>query len=582
MAKAAPALQRPGSQERRSYKGTDRYSAAGRAGCRSSSQRLGVPLAVVIMWFAVASAAGALASHEESIHPSRARPFSAPHQQDPLLEGSPLSWLPSQPVDPTDHLSHARNAFLVAEATDSAAAVHLHLVWEQDNRIRYARGDERGWQVETRFAPPGDSPAIAIGPDGRLHLVYTDVSADGDQLQVRYCVRDAEGWGLPQVIDERRPSSDNPTIALVDDDVHVVWTERLDTHNQLVHARSTNRGQLWESVRPIPDAWGYAPALAAAPDGSLWLSWQSESDARTGQASDIHVSRWDGVCWSAPEDVSQTPMTYSRAPDLLCTGLDEAHITWEEESVDGSLGVYYGARGASGWSAPTLLSQDDGSQPCIAHSAHAGVHVAWDAGQSVHLRSRLGAGSWGDLTPVASAADGIRDVALAADREGRLWAVWSARMETGVWSLFFSSEAPEATVTPSCSPTTSKTPTPTPSPTVTPMPTDATAISPVPSATALASSTMTAPTWNPTPMSVTPSASGRSEIHLPVAFKWGGARPGTSPRFQPKTSALSAAKVGLGPPRQCLTELRDGPRASPGPQGGWSGVCGLGRAVSGL
>ncbi|MBN1402219.1 MAG: exo-alpha-sialidase [Anaerolineae bacterium] len=434
--------------------------------------------------------------------------------------------MPAQPVDPTGNLSHARNAFLLAGLTDHSASPYLHLVWEQDGRVRYARRDGIGWQVEGYFAPTGDSPTIAVGPDGRLHLVYVDISTDSAQLQVHYCVRNAQGWGLPRLVDGGCSLSDHPTIAVVGEQVHVVWTERLDARNQLVHARSTNDGQLWDSVRPIPDAWGYAPVLAVGPDSTLWLAWQSEPEAPTGQASDIYVSRWNGVFWSAPENVSRTPTTDSRAPDLVATAPDEAHIAWEEESADGSPGVYHSARGILGWGAPILLSQDEGRQPSIARTIDAGVYVAWDAGQSVHLRSRSAAGNWDVPLSVASVAGGVRDVALAADREGRPWAVWSAMTEAGVWSLFFSSRVPVATATPTLSVTATST------------------ASLVASVTASAPSTRTVPTWTPTPLSGTPSASATSRVHVPVVLKWGNVGPETSPSFQRRSGASDGPAQG--------------------------------------
>jgi hypothetical protein len=52
------------------------------------------------------------------------------------------------------------------------------------------------------------------------------------------------------------------------------------------------------------------PAIAAAPDGSLWVVWLSFAGSR----DDVAIRRYDGVRWSNVLCLSQTPYAAESAP----------------------------------------------------------------------------------------------------------------------------------------------------------------------------------------------------------------------------------------------------------------------------
>jgi hypothetical protein len=387
----------------------------------------------------------------------------------------------------------------------------MHLAWEEEGQVRYALRDGNAWTLDpTVFI--GDSPAMALDPNGVPHLVYVSLSLGTSQLQVFHVQREQGGWGLPHMVSGTSGPSTEPDISvIVSGTIHIVWAERLDRANRIYHACSSDAGLTWTPMLPIPGATGFAPALAIGADNHVWVAWQADTGSLTDMRSDILVSRWDGLAWSTPEKVSQSETDDARSPTIVAGPDGQVRLAWEQESSDGQRSCYLAEGRLGGWSTPFKLSSGGATRPSLLQAADGSLYVAWDAGAALEGRIRRPGEEWGLAEQVAHNAPGIRDVCLAAATDGALYAVWSAKQDDGRWDLAWSRRDLPRTATPTVSPsltaTSTLTPTATSTPTSTPTQTATATHTPTSTATPTVTFTSTkAPTLEDPTATASPSA----------------------------------------------------------------------------
>jgi hypothetical protein len=426
----------------------------------------------------------------------------------------PAGW--SEPISIPSSGSDPRNPVLVVDRYTG----RLHLAWEEAGTIRYAYYDEAGWHGDA-FALAGDSPALALDAEGRPHLAYASII--NHQLDILHCVRDPQGWSAPSLVSGTGGLSTDPDLSIIiNGEIHIVWTEKLEGAERIYHARSADNGRTWQAAVPIPGAYGYAPALALAPEGRVWVAWQGDKLFAADGTTDIFAAAYLADAWSLPFAISQALGGDSGAPDLVCGPDGRAHLFWQEE-LQGRMAVWWAAGTLEGWGVPVCLSPAtaQGWRPYAALGLDGRVYVAWEALGSGERTTRLAFARlgpedrWEMLDPLYSPGSNMRDVALAIDPEGTLYVVWRQLTPEGRAVLLYSRRPAQAgtpTPAPSATPSATATPemtvppatsTPTPSPTATATWT----ATPTPSATATATPTVTSsatPTLTPS-ATVTPS-----------------------------------------------------------------------------
>ena len=437
-------------------------------------------------------------------------------------------------------------------AVDDATG-KIHLAWEQDGRaVLYGYRDAAGWHLgpDGGRSWSGYSPAMALDAQGAPHILYVANQGVSPPLHLAsvaelvaleallqcqiYHRSPLQDW-VPGNVSNTSGNSQRPVVVALPPrskplaggtdpyaEVHAAWVETLDGIQRVHHALSRDRGASWPEMAAIAE--GSLPSLALrlfqsdAQGGEiearevvtgqvaqLWAAWQALPPPAVGITDahlDILVSHWSGAAWSEPQNVSNSPASDSISPYLIGDAAGDLHLVWVEEAADGLSRAIYYATTATGkaWSLPQRLSGEQryAAGPRLAAGQKGNVHVAWDAGDYLALRSRRADGSWEAIETIAVAEPGrgIRDVSLAADAEDNLYAAWSAKGPNGEWALFFSQRQAEPTVTPM--PPESATPTATATTTSTPA-------MPTPTATWTPVEQPTIPTAGPT---TTPSATG--------------------------------------------------------------------------
>ena len=168
----------------------------------------------------------------------------------------------------------------------------IHAVW-YDNRsgdfdIYYARSSGGGFLPEKRVDDTGDAgtfqalPAVAVGPDERVHVVWHDRRYDGYRIMYsgsvdgivftpNLLVSPVAGIGKDQFQPRLRVGPGGT--------VHVVWHDRRNGYPDIFYANSTTNGKSFGAPVLVDDA----------PDLTLSYSPVPGVDSR----GEVHVAWWD-------------------------------------------------------------------------------------------------------------------------------------------------------------------------------------------------------------------------------------------------------------------------------------------------
>lgn len=169
-------------------------------------------------------------------------------------------------------------------------------------------------------------------------------------------------WSASEPIRGVLPGAREPTLTMVGDTLHVVWSRQ----RVLYHAACT--GTAW--TVPIKVAIGEQPALAATPAGQLHCIFSNQF---AGNYEIFHVS-WNGTRWSLPQPVSRTSGA-SRSPALATSGNGSLHAVWADTTPGYSV-VYHGQLGTTFWTSLPIPNAR-GSMPSLALTPNGDLYVAW-------------------------------------------------------------------------------------------------------------------------------------------------------------------------------------------------------------
>ena len=357
-------------------------------------------------------------------------PLAASRDASSWAQGVPqASTAPFLPVAAVNVSASTADSRSPALAVSDKAGVHA--VWEERNRVYHRSSLADGW-LSIRSVAVGEQPSIATDASGLAHVVF--VNEFGGNYEIYYCRWNGSTWSLPRNVSNTSGVSSSPSLAIAPDGtLHVVWSDNTPGYPVIYHAYWN--GTYWLN-EPIPHALGGAPAVCTSGDGKIHVVWQ---DRDTPEAPyEVYYSRWDGLTWSLPENLSDTVSQPSIIPNLFA-GQSQVHVVWQEK-VDGKYAIYY-TRGRVGfWSVPERVSQNEAEAylPSVTVNVHQTVCTGWDEGSQALYRQRAaGNPDWSACAAVVSNTQGVTDLQLAVDGRGQLHAVWASRVGSDNWDVFY-------------------------------------------------------------------------------------------------------------------------------------------------
>jgi hypothetical protein len=282
----------------------------------------------------------------------------------------------------------------------------VHVAW-QDMRdgnyeIYYKRSTDFGatWGADVRLTnAAGNSKSPSVAVSGNIvHILWFDSRDGDDEIYYKRSADFGATWGADTRLTNSGGLSDNPSVAVLDSVVHVVWYDQRDGNPEIYYKRSTDGGITWGSDTRLTIAAGnsYTPCIAVS--GSIvHVAWH---DNRDGNEEIYYKRSTDGgATWGA--DTRLTNATGNSALASIAVSGNNVHIAWSDER-DGNWEIYYkrSTDGGTTWGTDTRLTNAAGNSKyaSIAVSGN-NVHVVWTDERSgnrqvFYRRSIDGGSSW--------------------------------------------------------------------------------------------------------------------------------------------------------------------------------------------
>jgi hypothetical protein len=185
----------------------------------------------------------------------------------------------------TKRLTYTSNdQYYPAIAADSNN--HLHVVWYDSSpgkfEIKYKKSTNGGttWTTKRLTYNPGlaNSPAIAIGSNDHLHVVWYDSTPGNGEIYYKKSTDSGTTWTTKRLT-YNAGNSDNPAIAIDSNNrIHLVWDDSTSGNREIYYKRSTNGGATWTTKRlAFNSGESWISAIAVNSDNDIFVVWGDDT-----------------------------------------------------------------------------------------------------------------------------------------------------------------------------------------------------------------------------------------------------------------------------------------------------------------
>ncbi len=270
-----------------------------------------------------------------------------------------------------------------------------------ENEIYGKRSSDAGehWGEDVRLTNEGvlAGTACLAMTGSMVHLVWRDSRTGVPQVFYKHSTDGGLVWGEDTQLSVGTANvyAYNPSVAVSDSCVHVVWNDVRVGNLELYYRRSTDGGHSWEGDERLTNN-GYISQLpsVAVSDSCVHVVW---NDTRNGNGDIYHLRSMDGgVTWEA-ETCLTDDVDDADWPSICVNGAI-LHVVWQD-TRDGNNEIYYKRSTDTGttWDADTRLTNAGASAECpTVAAAKDAVHVVWmdrrdsDSGEIYYKRNPSG------------------------------------------------------------------------------------------------------------------------------------------------------------------------------------------------
>ncbi len=277
------------------------------------------------------------------------------------------------------------DVFTGVQQTPAIAALgnKVCIVWE-DGRVAYARNiyadcsTDGGstWGTDTRVNNDEGAfthylPDVALGADGRVHIVWYDNR--GGTWDIYYTYLSPAGSANVCLNDATAGMQQYPAIAANGNTVQVVWVDYGSGSAYILGDISTDGGATWGKDQPVSES-GNAmePDVAFDGQGTAWATWRVPTTTYP-----VYADAYGPNGWSADMLVYDSK-EYLLLP-AIAAGAKQVYVAWEhyfETDADVLLAIWDGSE----WTGPVQIN-DDGdawqANPAIAIGSTGQLYAAW-------------------------------------------------------------------------------------------------------------------------------------------------------------------------------------------------------------
>ena len=247
---------------------------------------------------------------------------------------------------------------------------------------------------------PGVSsePAVAVAPDGTIHVVWTDTTAGADHPDIWHTQSGDHGksWKAAEDISKTPGVSSHPAVACgPKGEVYVAWadTTKGTANRDVWFVRSLDGGKTWDKPFDVSNTPGLSstPDVAVGEDGSVHIAWIDSSVGATHPDVFVASSHDRGAKFGKAVDASKTPGISSQPAIVAAGGVLVA--VWLDTSKDPKAPDIWIAQSTNGgrtFSAAADLSNTPGvaGLPRVAIAAHS-VVATWEEEEQGAYHTKL-------------------------------------------------------------------------------------------------------------------------------------------------------------------------------------------------
>lgn len=318
------------------------------------------------------------------------------------------------------------------------------------NDVRLARSTDGGatWTRYTVVNGVDDdedlwNPALAVDAT-RVYVLYHLRGAAGYEIRLKVIDAQTPTTTITTIVDDGTDSGrftggildDGPSMALVQRNgtLCAAWEDRRSTF-ALYGACSTDQGQTFGPNRALSGANAVQPALALAPNGSLYAAYALDADAKRNIL--VRNSTDLGATWSAPITATQLDDSVRRAAgwDLAVDANGQLLLAWVRvyfgtndivlsTSVDGGLNFSSLTMEDGQGQYPTVSDPSEPTVVAVGSGISTRAHLVWTDDRNV--QDQL----WGTAVALDGTQPSAPPNARAAGEDNSNLIAWDAATDT--------------------------------------------------------------------------------------------------------------------------------------------------------
>ncbi len=258
------------------------------------------------------------------------------------------TWLPERMISSDDGNNSQAPKIAVSEDGMDVHVVwvderHADDPFQPTLELYYNRSLDGGvtWEGEVRLTEAeyeSTGPNIAV--DGSsVHVVWMDERAGKWDVYYRRSLDSGATWDEEAIISDSSNDEGPVDVAASEDTIHVVWVETISGEDVILHRRSTDDGGTWSEPQLLtgPSVRAWSPKIAVLED-EVHMVW---FDGRDGGNEIYYKYSGDGgITWEEDTRLTYTDNSESLTPDIALDN-DKIHVVWRDDR-DGDLPeIYY-------------------------------------------------------------------------------------------------------------------------------------------------------------------------------------------------------------------------------------------------
>lgn len=331
----------------------------------------------------------------------------------------------------------------------------LYVVWEDgrngDPDIFIAKSTDRiNWVGHTRLNDDAigngktqAAPSIAVDSSDKIHVVWHDYRNDNWDIYYANSTDGGSTWSANTRVDGDlgTNSSSNPSIAVDDDGVYVVWEDNRNGYTDIWFAKSIDAGASFTGhvyindyiAAPLGTEARIHPAIAVSA-GSIYVVWENYTEFETHLHFDKSLT--SPISFGVDMQVDDG-IEFESCNPAIAVGNGNICVVWDNGF--GATTIYFdnSTTGAINFGADIKINDGgDGEDPSIViYSGN--IHVSWwESGKILFDASPIAGISFGTDVQVNDDVASAKFPNIAAD-SGGIYVVWEDYRE-GNWDIYFS------------------------------------------------------------------------------------------------------------------------------------------------